>query len=306
MKKFIAIKLRSHTIEQLEAMTKNPLHFPSKEATIVGRASNQKILIRYELACGFVEEERYEEALEWFDSILEIYSRGYFIIRGNETNEENAPERHEVLVKKGHMLRQLGKYAEALACYDSALKINPKYYEAYLRKGDVLYDLRRDREAIAAFDQGLKINTPFPSADIAVKLLGGKSYVLLQHRKYEEAIACYDIALQLAPKDDRIYATKISALHKLGKNKEIIATFEKLFKMIPNYTGTINHIGVYYDKLLETNPKNVDILYKKGKVLYDLGEYEEAVATFDKLLAINPDHYGAQMDKKHALEKLSK
>jgi len=294
------------TTELFEGFKKNPFYLPSKEARILGLAGNKKALVRYELACSLVEEERYEEALEWFNSLLEMFSSDHWILRITETPEENAPERHEVLVKKGHMLRQLGKYAEALECYDLALKINPKYHEAYLRKGDVLYDLRRDEMAIATFDQGLKIFKPSPSVDIAVKLLGAKAYVLKQHEKYEEAVECYDKALMYDPHDDRIYASKIAVLHKLGKHEEIIATFDKLFKNIPNYTGTINHIEIYYNKLLETNPNNVDILYKKGQVLYNLGEYEEAVATFDKLLVINPNHYGGQIDKKHALEKLSK
>ncbi|MEQ8225750.1 MAG: tetratricopeptide repeat protein, partial [Candidatus Eremiobacterota bacterium] len=43
-----------------------------------------------------------------------------------------------------------------------------------------------------------------------------------------------------------------------------------------------------YDKALEINPKNIDVLTKKGTALIDLEDYEESIKCFNSVLEIDP------------------
>jgi tetratricopeptide (TPR) repeat protein len=70
--------------------------------------------------------------------------------------------------------------------------------------------------------------------------------------------------------------------------------------------GQFNESIVYYDKILAIDPNNTDIMYNKGDSLSDLGQYNESIGYFDKVLAINPNHVLALANKGSALTNLGK
>ena len=52
----------------------------------------------------------------------------------------------------------LGRYDEAIGCYDKALEIKPEYANAWNNKGIALGNLERSDEAIRCFDKALEID----------------------------------------------------------------------------------------------------------------------------------------------------
>jgi tetratricopeptide (TPR) repeat protein len=67
---------------------------------------------------------------------------------------------------KGLILNKLGRYEEAINCFDFALDINPENYYAWANKGDVLYDQGRYEEAIKCYDSATAINPTYAHAYI--------------------------------------------------------------------------------------------------------------------------------------------
>ena len=59
---------------------------------------------------------------------------------------------------KGNALSALGRKEEAIACYDRALEIEPRYAHAWNNKGIALSALGRKEEAIACYDRALEID----------------------------------------------------------------------------------------------------------------------------------------------------
>ncbi len=63
---------------------------------------------------------------------------------------------------KGMTLRSLGRHKEALYCYDRSLAIEQRQIIPWINKGNCLGDLTRHKEAIECYNQALKINPQDP------------------------------------------------------------------------------------------------------------------------------------------------
>jgi serine/threonine protein kinase len=93
-------------------------------------------------------EERYEEALKYYDMALDIY----------EDNEIAWNYRGGVLYK-------LGDYEKALKCFDRALELNQEYEIAWNYRGEALYELGLYEEALTCFNRALKIDNAYSDAE---------------------------------------------------------------------------------------------------------------------------------------------
>jgi len=73
---------------------------------------------------------------------------------GIQTSSEEA----QPFIEQGFTLDNLGRYEEAIACYDKALENDPRLDKAWSNKGTISYNLGRFEEAIACFNKALEIN----------------------------------------------------------------------------------------------------------------------------------------------------
>jgi len=70
------------------------------------------------IGIALISEDRYEEAIKYYDKILEIN-----------------PEDQKALLNKGSVLKDLKRYEEAIKYYDKILEINPNHVKALASKG---------------------------------------------------------------------------------------------------------------------------------------------------------------------------
>ena len=101
---------------------------------------------------------------------------------------------------KGVALKELGKYKEALGCYDKALSIDPGLVGAWLNKGAVFGKLGNYKEALGCYDKAVGINPKNVHAwfnkGVALINLG---------RKPEETIGCFEQVIERAsPRDSAL------------------------------------------------------------------------------------------------------
>ena len=61
-----------------------------------------------------------------------------------------------------------------------------------------------------------------------------------------------------------------------------------------------------FDKVLETEPRDSNVLLNKGLALAHLGRYDEAIAYFDTVLEDEPDNLFALEWKKEAIRAQNK
>ena len=119
--------------------------FPVLEGMTFSEAMS--VSIHLQEGSEFMNEGRYEEALEAFDKALEVN-----------------PEFVEVLSAKGGLLMELGRYEEAMSVYDKATQVEPENAMLLNKKGEVLIELEMYEEAITAFDKALEIYPEFKLA----------------------------------------------------------------------------------------------------------------------------------------------
>ena len=81
----------------------------------------------------------------------------------------NAAREHKEIaaqacIDRGLAEYEAGRHEEAIAEYDKALKINPKFAEAYYNRGLIKHELGDSKGAIADFDQAIKIDPQYVEA----------------------------------------------------------------------------------------------------------------------------------------------
>ncbi|UXM84179.1 protein kinase domain-containing protein [Methanococcus aeolicus] len=145
-----------------------------------------------------------------FDKVKNIFNK-----------DEDTDEDADTWYNKGNEYYELGKYNEAIKCYDKALQLNPNYAEVWNNKGAALDDLGKYKEAIKCYDKALQLNPNNANAR------NNKGLALGDLGKYNEAIKCYDKALEIDPNNELAKNNKKIAQEKLNNLKEKSKTENK-------------------------------------------------------------------------------
>ena len=132
------------------------------------------------------------------------------------------------LYDKGLTLQILGRYDDAISCYDEALKVYPRA-DAWNNKGNVYLKADRYDDALECYDKALNIDPNFVNA------LNGKGRALEGLGKYDDALECYDKALEIDDTDALIWYNKAYVLEELGKH-EATQCYKKALRLNPHIT----------------------------------------------------------------------
>jgi serine/threonine protein kinase len=106
------------------------------------------------------------------------------------------------------------RYQEALAAFEYAIRLDPKFAIAYSNKGSVLCNLNRYREALTACERAIRLDLNLAIA------YSNKSVALCGLKRYGEAAGACEQAIQLDPNLAIAYHNKGVALRGLGRVKE--------------------------------------------------------------------------------------
>ena len=102
--------------------------------------------------------------------------------------------------------------------------------------------------------------------------------------KYEEAVTCYDKAIEIDPKHAEAWRGKGVSLAMISAKKAMIC----------------------FDRLIEMKPADVHAWLLKEELSRLLGRYEEAIACSDRLIELKPEVGRAWTRKGYALSKLKR
>lgn len=135
----------------------------------------------------------------------------------------------ETIINEGVKLSECGKYNEAIAYYNFALKLSPYISEGWNNKGNALNKIGKYSEALECFDKALQMNPHYASAWM------NKGISLANLGNYEGALKCFDRAIEIKEDFAQAWYNKGLILLKLGRINESLFCAEHAIKIKPEY-----------------------------------------------------------------------
>lgn len=161
-------------------------------------------------------EQEYERAIFYYDRVLRV-----------------RPDFYEAWHERGLALEHWGDYAEAIASFDAALKLQPKpdvVCQLWLDRGNALqYGLGDYVAAIACYDRVLRIN-----ANHELTWQNRGNALLYGLGVPEEALSCYDRCLQINPDSAITWRNRGNALMELQRLPEAVASYDRALVLNPD------------------------------------------------------------------------
>ena len=125
-------------------------------------------------------------------------------------------------------LKDLGRFEEAIAACNAALRRKPDFVEAYANLGIALKELGRLDEAIAAYQAAIRIKPDYAEA---YSNLGNALSAL---GRFDDAIAAYNVAIRLKPTYAEAYSNLGNAISELGRVAEAAAALDTAIRLKPD------------------------------------------------------------------------
>ncbi|WP_448563432.1 tetratricopeptide repeat protein [Trichothermofontia sp.] len=229
----------------------------------------------------------------------------------DETFTEGVQARSLYLMDQGNTHFQAGRYAEALACYDEIIELQPDQAEAWHNRGTSLAKLKRFDEAIAAYQRATTL-----APDYAEAWFNWGS-ILLSQKQPEAALRCYDQAIKYRPNYAEVWHNRGNALVQLQRYDAAIAAYERATEINPNYGDAWQNRGSVLakvrrypealgclDRAVDLKPQDVDLRFNQANLLVQLEQYEAALAAYTEVVERQPRHTAAWLNRGHVLMQL--
>ncbi len=120
--------------------------------------------------------------------------------------------------------------------------------------------------------------------------------------RHEQALACFDKVLALAPDSQEANAGKGLALAELGRYDDALPHFERLLRLNPEFPDARMHLGnvllgkgravealPHLEAAALLKPKSAETQYNLGSALLQLGRLDAATECLRKAIELDPD-----------------
>jgi len=162
----------------------------------------------FEQAQDLFDEENYEEAIIYYDKVLEIDPFDFDALNGMALS-----------------LYNIGHPEEAITYFDKVLEINSSFIVALNGKAFALYDIGNHEEAITYFDKVLEIDS------LELEATYGKAIALESLGRVDEALTNLEEFLELEPPDPEFRVPPEGNVNQAGV-EEIAENDQTLFVIV--------------------------------------------------------------------------
>lgn len=196
------------------------------------------------------------------------------------------------LFNQANNLKDSGRYEAAIVLYKKVLEIKPSDYQAVT---NLVYALTRSNrankyeDALNYCEKAIKFNH---NAD---KAWNCKGIVLQAMKQYKQAIDAYTEALQINPDFADAWNNRGDCLLETLLNKEPLSAQDE---------AEIQKAIDDFDRAISKNKQFYLALFNKGRALYKLGDFSQAVIAYTKASEIKPDHGSSWIGKADSLRAL--
>jgi tetratricopeptide (TPR) repeat protein len=189
-------------------------------------------------------------------------------------------------------------YKGAIADYDQAIRLNPKFALAYLNRGDSRYGLGDKKGAITDFDQAIRLDPKYSPA------YSSRGYVRHELGDKQGAFTDFDQVIRLNPKNAVAYVAYYNrgdVRNELGDKQGAITDFDQVIRLDPNFTPAYssrgrarNELGdkqgaiTDFNQAIRLDPKYSPAYIDRGIVRHELGDKQGAITDYDQAIRLDP------------------
>lgn len=208
----------------------------------------------------------------------------------------------------GIALAQQGRSQEAADAYREAIRLEPNLANAYNNLAAVLIVLGEPREAEQIQAQASALLRNANSANAIDYINLGRA--LSNQGKHEEAIAAYEIAIEINPSLGTTYNNLGNSLRSLERLEEAVEAYRTAIELTPTLVLAYNNLGFVlnqlnrpnearevYDRVNAFDPRLValrepdsataDDFNTLGRVLRDQNRREEAIEAYTRAIELD-------------------
>ena len=213
----------------------------------------------------------------------------------------------------GIELVDIGNYQEAIAYFENAIKLAPKWAAPKNGMGIAQFHQGNYAAAIIYYDEAISLDP------MEVAPWNNKGLALDTQGNFAAAITAFDRAIALDSSDAASWNNKGISLSHQGSDAAAIECYNKAIERDSTFAApwdnkgnVLAHQGNYaeaiecYDRALQLDPTNAKTRYNKGLAFYNQGNYAAAIKAYDKVLELNPTHPQAQASRDQAIEALQR
>jgi tetratricopeptide (TPR) repeat protein len=200
---------------------------------------------------------------------------------------------------RGLNYSRLQEYAQAIASFSEAVKIDPEFRRAYVSRGAAYFAIGRYSEALEDINYAISLGLRSGSADYAAAHHArGDIYVVTG--EYEKATDDYTKAIEAMGLPEAYYARSL-AYHFLGRLTEALADLNAAINIDPsNYLFFHNRGSIYFSlkdypraqedwkMSINLNPNYALAYFNCGVLARELGQYEESLNYFNRAIMLDP------------------
>ncbi len=207
---------------------------------------------------------------------------------------------------------ELGDYPAALFEFDAVTRLDPERFDGHFNRGVTLAKLRDSSGAIEAFNEAITQADPEASDAQKVNAFLGLAGQLKRTQEYAGAADAYAQALELAPEDPELAYLKAEAMYRAGNGLEALPELSSLESKSSDYRVSALISDIYtqqeqsdyalrsLERALNKATGAADmkaeamLLVKLGMLQQDLGRDAEALASFQRASAADPNDWQAR------------
>jgi len=258
------------------------------------------------------EMQRFEEALASYDQALALVpdfvdawsNRGIALrevgrfdeaLESLDTAIALQPRFADAHVNRGIVLQSMERSQEALDAYDYALSLNPRFAQGYHNRALTYYELERWREALADSQQAIRLRPDYAEA---YAWLGE---TLQEMKQFEASVKSYDVGIRLGYETAELHERRSAALGELKQFDAALAAIDKGLAMKDYPVGQCVRGGVLlrmdrhdealacYERAIAMTPDLAEAHHNRAIVLGLQQRDAESLAAFDTTLALDPE-----------------
>lgn len=206
------------------------------------------------------------------------------------------PNNSSLYHERGKIYFQNKKYDEAAADVLRAIKADSTTAVYYITLADIYLITNKTRGTKEALEKCIALDSK--NTDAIMKL--AELLFLVKH--YDESLKYIDDALKLDQYNAKAYFIKGMNLLEKGDTNLAISTLQTAVEQKQDYYDAYMQIGLlladkkdrmaveYYNNAIRIKPHSTEAFYDKGKFYQDIKDWDNAITTYNLLLAIDSNY----------------